>query len=82
MDGKDRVIQTVGGTRFPNMATPLFCYKEFVLGWGGSYGNKYRYNFLLTPYLATICNLSSVVVKNADKTMKITYTLTEEVMPG
>lgn len=81
IDGNDNVIQTSGGARFDNMATPLFKYKEFVLGWGGSYSNKYRYNFLLTPYLATICNLSSVVVKNADKTMKITYTLTEEVVP-
>lgn len=34
--------------------------------------------YLLTPYLATINNLSSAVVKTTDKTMKITYTLTEE----
>ena len=53
-------------------------YKEFVTAWGGSYGNEYRYNYLLTPYLATINNLSTAVVKNADKTMKITYELTEE----
>ena len=31
---------------------------------------------LLRPYLATIANLSSPVTKTADKTMKITYTLT------
>lgn len=31
-----------------------------------------------SDYLATINNLSSPVVKTADKTMKITYTLTEE----
>uniref|UniRef100_UPI004055A79E hypothetical protein n=1 Tax=Acetatifactor sp. TaxID=1872090 RepID=UPI004055A79E len=31
-----------------------------------------------TDYLATINNLESAVVKTADKTMKITYTLTEE----
>ena len=36
--------------------------------------------YLLTPYLASINNLSSAVVKNTDKTMKITYTLTEETM--
>ena len=77
IDANDNVIQTAGGTRMGNLATPLFQYKEFLLGWGGSYGNEYRYNFLLTPYLATICNLSQAVVKNADKTMKITYTLTE-----
>ena len=73
IDANDNVIQTYGGTRTNNLATPLFCYKEFVMGWGGSYGNEYRYNYLLTPYLATISNLSQAVVKNADKTMKITY---------
>lgn len=31
-----------------------------------------------TDYLATINNLESAVVKTADKTMKVTYTLTEE----
>ena len=30
------------------------------------------------PYLASINNLGAAVVKNTDKTMKITYTLTEE----
>ena len=81
IDVSDRVEQTIGGTRMSNnLATPLFQYKEFLVGWGGSYGNEYRYNFLFTPYLATICNLSQAVVKNADKTMKITYTLTEQVV--
>ena len=80
IDANDNVIQTYGGTRTNNLATPLFCYKEFVMGWGGSYGNEYRYNYLLTPYLATISNLSQAVVKNADKTTKITYTLTEQVV--
>lgn len=79
IDAGDNVIATYGGVRMGNLATPLFQYKEFVLGWGGSYGNEYRYNFILTPYLATICNLSQAVIKNADKTMKITYTLTEQV---
>ena len=78
IDVNDNVIATYAGTRYGTIATPLFQYKEFLLGWGGSYGNEYRYNYLLTPYLATICNLSSAVVKNADKTMKITYTLTEQ----
>ena len=80
IDASDRVEQTAGGTRTNNLATPLFRYKEFLVGWGGSYGNEYRYNYLFTPYLATICNLSQAVVKNADKTMKITYTLTEQVV--
>ena len=79
VDVNDNAIQTYGGTRTNNLATPLFRYKEYVVGWGGSYGNEYRYNYLLTPYLASISNLSQAVVKNADKTMKITYTLTEQV---
>ena len=80
LDINDNVIATYGGVRMDEaLATPLFRYKEFLVGWGGSYGNEYRQNFLLTPYLATISNLSQAVVKNADKTMKITYTLTETV---
>jgi len=74
----DRVIHTQGSTRLNDAATPLFQYKNFLLGWGGSYGSKYRTMYLLTPYLATINNLTSAVVKTVDKTMKITYTLTEE----
>ncbi len=78
IDANDNVIQTVGEERFENLATPLFPYKQFLTCWEGSYGNEYRATYLLTPYLATINNLSSEVIKNADKTMKITYTLTEE----
>lgn len=74
----DRVIQTQGSARLGCAATPLFQYKQFLVGWGGNYGNEYRHMYLLTPYLATINNLSSAVVKDANKTMKITYTLTEE----
>lgn len=33
---------------------------------------------VLTPYLATINNLASPIIKTADKTMKIIYTLREE----
>ena len=76
--GEDTVIKTKGNERLNHAATPLFQYKHFLLGWGGSYGNEYRTMYLLTPYLATINNLSSAVVKTTDKTMKITYTLTEE----
>lgn len=61
-----------------NLGTPLFQYKEFCFGWGGNYGSDYRMCFLLTPYLASINNLSTAVVKTTDKTMKITYELTEE----
>ena len=78
IDVNDNVIETYAGTRCGNIATPFFQYKEYVFAWGGAYLNQYRYTWLLTPYLATICNLSQAVVKNADKTMKITYTLTEQ----
>lgn len=74
----DKIIQTLGGAKSYYLATPLFQYKNFLLGWGGSYGSDYRTIYLLTPYLATINNLSSAVVKTVDKTMKITYTLTQE----
>lgn len=74
----DKVIHTQGSARLNDAATPLFQYKNFLLGWGGSYGSEYRTFYLLTPYLASINNLSSAVVKTVDKTMKITYTLTEE----
>lgn len=75
---EDQIIQTKGSVRLSPTATPLFQYKNFLFGWGGSYGNEYRTAYLLTPYLASVNNLSSAVVKTVDKTMKITYTLTEE----
>ena len=74
----DAVIHTQGSMRLNDSATPLFQYKQFLVNWGGSYGSEFRTMYLLTPYLATINNLSSAVVKTVDKTMKITYTLTEE----
>lgn len=43
-------------------------------GSSSAYGN---YFLLLTTYLATINNLSTPVTKTADKTMKITYVVTE-----
>lgn len=43
--------------------------------WGGNYGSDYQLAYLVTPYLASINNLSMAVVKNTDKTMKITYAL-------
>lgn len=73
----DTVVQTAGDVKLEDAATPLFRYKEFLVGWGGSYGNEYRQHYILTPYLASINNLGETVVKTADKTMKIIYTLTE-----
>ena len=78
---EDTVVHTQGSARLNNAATPLFQYKNFLIGWGGNYGNEYRTAYLLTPYLASINNLSSAVVKTVDKTMKITYTLTEQPDP-
>lgn len=78
IDVSDNVIETYAGTRCGNVVTPFFQYKEYVFAWGGAYLNQYRYTWILTPYLATICNLAQAVVKNVDKTMKITYTLTEQ----
>ena len=80
IDVSDNVLATYAGTRCGNVSTPFFRYKEYVFAWGGAYLNQYRYTWILTPYLATICNLSQAVVKNADKTMKITYTLTEQTV--
>ncbi len=74
----DTVVPLAGAARFPYIGTPLFQYKEFLTGWGGNYGTDCHTTWLLMPYLATINNLSAAVIKNADKTMKITYTLTEQ----
>lgn len=74
----DEIVPIYGCTKFYELATPLFQYKQFLTGFCGSYGNEYHISWMLMPYLATINNLSSAVVKTTDKTMKITYTLTEE----
>jgi len=74
----DGIIVTVGSERILPIATPLFQYKHFLFGWTSSYGSEYFVCYLLTPYLASINNLSSAVVKTTDMTMKITYELTEE----
>lgn len=47
----------------------MYRYSDYVL---------YKELYLYTPYLATINNLGTPVIKTADKTMKITYTITEE----
>lgn len=73
----DTVIATAGGQKLVYGASQLFQYKNFLIGWGGSYGNEGKYAYLLTPYHATINNLDSAVTKDSSMTMKITYTLTE-----
>ena len=51
------------GYSVQNFTSKTVCYKTLLLH---------------TPYLATINNLSKPITKTADKTMKITYTLTEK----
>lgn len=51
----------------------------FCIGYDNNGTSLYKELYLQTPYLGTINNLSSPILKTADKTMKITYTLTEEV---
>ena len=74
----DTVVQTAGTARLEAICTAVFQYREYIFFWSSSYLDQYRMTYILTPYLATINNLSQAVVKNADKTMKITYTLTEQ----
>lgn len=69
----DTVVLTKGDDKFSFLCTPAFQWKQFLF----FYTSTYRSIYLLTPFLATINNLASAVVKTADKTMKITYTLTE-----
>lgn len=62
-----------GGNQMARYKT--YMIKEWVYSYNG-YRN-YKDLYLYTPYLATINNLDTPVIKTADKTMKITYTLTE-----
>ena len=78
LDPADKVKKVTGAVRLEDEASPIFQYKNFLVQWGGSYGNEYRTVYILTPYLASINNLSQTVEKTAEKTMKITYTLTQE----
>ena len=50
----------------------------YPLAYYASYGSSNGFFILRTDYLATINNLESPVVKTADKTMKVTYTLQEQ----
>lgn len=70
----DTVVLTKGDEKIAEICTPAFQWRQFLFVWT----SYYRMIYLLTPFLATINNLDTAVVKTADKTMKITYTLTEE----
>ena len=76
---EDRVFKKANNAPWTYTSTPLFPYGLYLFSFGGYYANATRQNlFLATPYLATINNLETSVIKTADKTMKITYTIQEE----
>ena len=84
IDGEPRfyVGSTYNGSNYSWGRSQVTRYKTYALReWiYGSSGNYYTVKELdlYTPYLATINNLGTPVIKTADKTMKITYTITEE----
>lgn len=80
IDKNDNVIEIAQSDLSTIECIPL-SYGPFLLGYfanGESSGDKYlrKVLYLITPYSATINNLSKTVEKTADKTMKITYYLT------
>ena len=80
IDKNDKVTEIAQSDLSTIECIPL-SYGPFLLGYfanGESSGDKYlrKVLYLITPYLATINNLSKTVEKTADKTMKITYYLT------
>ena len=76
---EDKVFRKADSAQWTYTSTPLFQYGPYLFSFGGYYANSTRQNlFLWTPYLATINNLETSVIKTADKTMKITYTIQEE----
>lgn len=78
VSSNDEVVKTASSTPFYCTTTPVFQYGPFLLTFGSYDSDTAKKGlWLLTPYLATINNLSTAVIKTADKTMKITYTLTE-----
>lgn len=80
IDEKDRVYP-VKGEGLSHISTPLIEIGPYRLGYylSTSFSSSifHKTLYLHTPYLGTINNLSTPVLKTADKTMKITYTLTE-----
>ena len=81
IDEEDRVTQVYATNVFSDYMGRPFQNGVYLFAFGGCYRNScyycYKYLYLITPYLASINNLSEAVVKTADKTMKITYVLTE-----
>jgi len=81
IDGADRVERTNDSEPISQRIGRFFQNGVYLYGIGSYYNSSnyyfYQYLYLITPYLASINNLSESVVKTADKTMKITYVLTE-----
>lgn len=80
IDKNDKVTEIAQSDLSTIECIPL-SYGPFLLGYfanGESSGDKYlrKVLYLITPYSATINNLSKTVEKTADKTMKVTYYLT------
>lgn len=82
IDANDKVIvgnkvTDYDGEGISNLMVEPYNIGPFMVGFGGYEDKFYKLLYLHTPYLGTINNLSSPILKTADKTMKITYTLTE-----
>lgn len=83
VNSKGEVIKTYDKSEYNGslqayICTPMIQVGPFGIAYGFYDGRLIKSLFLHTPYLGTINNLSSPILKTADKTMKITYTLTEE----
>lgn len=75
----DKVYKCANSMPVSYSGTPFFEYGPFYIAYGGYDSRSVRRElFLRTSYLATINNLSTSVIKTADKTMKITYTIEEQ----
>lgn len=80
INSDDSIIKTTNNNPLNRCCTPLFQEGVYALSFGknsSSGYSVYKTLWLMTPYLATINNLGSSVIKTADKTMKITYTIME-----
>ena len=78
---RDDVVRVKQNRTLYLVNTPFIKFGSLLLGYGSYYDSgRYLYKvlFINTKYLGTINNLSTPILKTADKTMKITYTLTEE----
>ena len=83
INSQDELIKNYGKNQFSGIGldyikTSLIPMGPFMIGYSSDEETLYKTLYLHTPYLGTINNLSSPILKTADKTMKITYTLTEE----